>query len=169
MSNKYSPVATNDDRSGSSDSDVQLVRRNNNYCYDLFGFEALEQLSFDAIILILCKGFRLFSFGFLAVMLVIYLSELRFSASEIGALFTWTLLGDAVMSIFLTSKADAMGRKMTLVIGSFLAIVTSFVAATQSNYYVILVAAIIGVISPSGNIDKVSVSLSRVNNNFNLF
>ena len=54
-------------------------------------------------------------------------------------------------SIVLTSQADKMGRKKTLIISSVLAIFTSLIFASQSNFWVLLVSAIIGVISPSGN------------------
>ena len=66
-------------------------------------------------------------------------------------MFTLTLLGDAIISIVLTSQADKMGRKKTLIISSVLAIFTSLIFASQSNFWVLLVSAIIGVISPSGN------------------
>lgn len=60
---------------------------------DLLGFEVLRTLHRDAKLLILCKVVRMFSFGFLAVMLVVYLNELKFSAKEVGLMFTLTLLG----------------------------------------------------------------------------
>ena len=98
-----------------------------------------------------CKALRLFSFGFLDVMLDIYLSKLNFTDSDIGLMFTLTLVGDAIMSIFLTSIADRFGRKQTLIIGSALSIFTSITFATQSSFGILLISAIIGVISPSGN------------------
>lgn len=98
-----------------------------------------------------CKAIRLYSFGFLAVMLDIYLLQLNFSADIIGAMFTLTLLGDAAISIFLTTHADAYGRRFSLILGSALSFVTSIIFATQSNFWVLLISAIIGVISPSGN------------------
>jgi len=93
----------------------------------------------------------MFSFGFLAVMLVIYLAELQFTSTEIGLLFTLTLLGDAIISIFLTSHADRYGRRFCLLIGSLLAIGTSIIFAFSNNFYVLLFSAIVGVISPSGS------------------
>lgn len=99
----------------------------------------------------LCKGLRMFGFGFLAVILVIYLEQIGFSTSETGLLFTLTLLGDAVISIFLTTHADKYGRKFCLFVGSFLSIFTSLVFISQTNFWILLIAAIVGVISPSGS------------------
>ncbi len=87
--------------------------------YGWLGWKVLFHLSYDAWLLILSKSVRLFSYGFLAVMLMIYLQTLNFQDNEIGLLFTLTLLGDAVISIFLTSHADHWGRKTTLLIGAY--------------------------------------------------
>lgn len=93
----------------------------------------------------------MFSFGFLSVMLVLYLSALDYSDPNIGLMFTLTLLGDAIISLFLTSHADKFGRKKTLIIGSGLSIMTGFLFATQKQFYIMLFAGVVGVISPSGN------------------
>lgn len=120
---------------------------------DLLGVEVLYNLreNHDAKVLIACKSLRLFSFGFLSVMLVVYLTELGMPVSSVGWLFSLTLLGDAVISLFLTSRADVFGRRATLIIGSVLSGVTSVIFLTQNNFIVLLIAGVIGVISPSGN------------------
>ena len=66
-------------------------------------------------------------------------------------MFALTLLGDAMISLLLTSKADKYGRKKTLILSSILAIFTSLIFASQSNFLILLISAIVGVISPSGN------------------
>lgn len=83
--------------------------------------------------------------------LVVYLVELNFNPEDVGLMFTLTLLGDAIISIMLTSQADKIGRKKTLIVSSILAIFTSLMFASQSNFWVLLASAIVGVISPSGN------------------
>jgi len=93
----------------------------------------------------------MYSFGFLVVMLFLYLEEIGYSPTDVGILFTGTLLGDAPISLIMTSHADKWGRRITLLIGSILSIGTSIVFAVQTNFYVTLVVSIVGVISPSGN------------------
>lgn len=115
------------------------------------GWKVLFQLTADAWLLIITKAIRLFSYGFLAVMLVIYLESLHFTADQVGLLLTLTLFGDAAISMLLTTHADRWGRKITLIIGCVIAITTSFIFATQRNFYVLLITGILGVISPSGN------------------
>lgn len=68
-----------------------------------------------------------------------------------GLIFTLTLLGDAIISILLTSNADKWGRRNTLILSAIISIFTGITFATQTNFWVLLMASTIGVISPSGN------------------
>lgn len=117
---------------------------------DLLSVRVLHGLHPDAWLLILAKSLRLFSFGFLSVMLVVYLVGIGFPLGQIGWLFSLTLLGDAVISLLLTSRADMFGRRSTLMLGALLSGITSLVFLTQTNFSVLLVTGIFGVISPSG-------------------
>lgn len=83
--------------------------------------------------------------------LVVYLEELGLTYNEVGLMFTLTLLGDAIISILMTSRADKWGRRLTLLLSSIFTIFTSIMFATMQNFWILLVSAIIGVISPSGN------------------
>jgi len=103
------------------------------------------------LLLLSTKGLRMFSFGFLSVCLVLYLNELGMTQEDVGLLFTLTLLGDAGISLFMTSHADKYGRKRSLLIGASLSALTCTVFVVSTNFWVLLVAAIFGVISPSGN------------------
>jgi MFS family permease len=87
----------------------------------------------------------------LSVVLVLYLTSLGFSASATGLLLTLTLVGDTAVSLYLTTQADRVGRRRTLFIGAALMIGAGVVFAFTRNFMVLLTAATIGVISPSGN------------------
>ena len=56
----------------------------------------------------------MFAYGLLSVVLVLYLSELGFSGAVIGALLSLTLIGDAVISLIMTTRADRFGRSACL-------------------------------------------------------
>ena len=79
------------------------------------------------------------------------MKELDFDSKNVGLLFTLTLLGDAVISMTMTSNADKWGRRSTLIFSAVLSILTSVTFATQRNFWILLFASTIGVISPSGN------------------
>ena len=48
----------------------------------------------------------MFAYGFLSVILVLYLASIGIDAHRIGMLLTLTLLGDVIVSLFLTTRAD---------------------------------------------------------------
>ncbi len=94
---------------------------------------------------------RLFCYGFLSVVLALYLIEKGLTESQIGLLFTLTLAGDAIISLYLTTSADRFGRKRTLIIGALLMFAAGIAFIVTNNVAILMAAAIIGVISPSGN------------------
>ena len=63
----------------------------------------------DVALLFLTRAVRMFGYGFLSVFLVLYLTALGLSAFEVGLLLALTLLGDAAVSLWLTTHADRIG------------------------------------------------------------
>jgi MFS family permease len=108
-------------------------------------------LSTDCRILFGTRIVRMFGYGLLAVILALYLAQAGLSDAEIGLLLTLTLLGDALISLWITTRADRVGRKRMLIIGSALMIFAGILFTITRNFYLLVLAAIIGVISPSGN------------------
>jgi MFS family permease len=105
----------------------------------------------DVALLFTTRTLRLFSYGFLAVVLVLYLSALGLGGAEIGLLLALTLIGDAVISLWLTTHADRVGRRRVLVIGALLVVAAGLAFVATPAYAVLVVAATVGVISPTGN------------------
>lgn len=102
-------------------------------------------------ILFLTRILRLFGYGLLSVILVIYLTERGLSEAQIGVLLSLTLLGDVGVSLWITLHADRFGRKRTLVLSSLLIVLAGVLFLVTNNFLLLLLAAIIGIISPSGN------------------
>jgi MFS family permease len=105
----------------------------------------------NIVILFSTRIIRLFCYGFLSVILALYLADVGLTESQIGLLFTLTLIGDAGISLWLTTSADRLGRKRTLLVGALLMGGAGIVFLLTQNIVVLMAAAIIGVISPSGN------------------
>ena len=105
----------------------------------------------DISLLFSTRIIRLFCYGFLSVVLALYLFETGLTEKMIGLLFTLTLAGDAGISLWLTTSADRFGRKRTLLIGALLMLGAGIVFILTNNVVILMAAAIIGVISPSGN------------------
>jgi MFS family permease len=83
--------------------------------------------------------------------LVLYLAQVGLSEASIGLLLTLTLIGDTVISLWLTTRADRFGRRRTLIISTLLMIFAALLFAGTQEFIPLLIAATIGVISPSGN------------------
>ena len=105
----------------------------------------------DRRLLFLTRAARMFSYGFVSVILVLYLAELGFSEARIGLLLTLTLAGDTLVSLWITTHADRMGRRTMLIAGALLMTAAGIPFALSGDFILLLVAATIGVISPSGN------------------
>lgn len=63
---------------------------------------------------------------------------------------TLTLFGDLLLGTFLTLVADRVGRRKVLLAGSVMMIASGLIFALFENYWILLLAAIIGVISITG-------------------
>ncbi|MBV5347267.1 MFS transporter, partial [bacterium] len=105
----------------------------------------------DITLLFSTRIIRLFCYGFLSVVLALYLTETGFTEKMVGLLFTLTLAGDAGITLWLTTHADRFGRRKTLLIGALLMLGAGGVFIVTHNIIILMAAAIIGVISPSGN------------------
>jgi MFS family permease len=107
-------------------------------------------LSPDGWLLFAACGVRNFAYGFLSVVLGVYLSALGLSVEAIGGIFTAALAGGALMTLVLTSVADRLGRRQVLVLGAALMAAAGIVFALTDQVLLLGLAAILGSISPSG-------------------
>lgn len=102
----------------------------------------------DTKLLCLQRFVRLFAYGASTLILALYLSSVGISDARIGAFMSLTLLGDVVISFILTLFADGLGRRRVLVLGAGLMSASGVVFAVSGNYWVLVAASILGVISP---------------------
>lgn len=113
-------------------------------------FQDLRSLNSDGLLLFGTRTARMFAYGFLSVVLVLYLAQVGLSETEIGLLLTLTLVGDTIISLWITTNADRFGRKRMLILGAILMVFAGVLFALTRNFLLLLIAATIGVISPSG-------------------
>ena len=113
--------------------------------------DALRTLTADAWLLFVTRFTRLFAYGSLSVILVFYLVSLGLSESQTGLVLTLTLAGDIAVSLYLTTRADRIGRRRMLVVGAILMALAGLAFAFTSNLIYLIVAGTVGVISPSGH------------------
>lgn len=105
----------------------------------------------DIPVLFATRILRLFAYGFLSVVLVLYLAASGLGENQIGLLLTLTLVGDAAISLWITTSADRVGRRRMLILGAALMMFAGVLFAATRSFLPLLIAATLGVISPSGN------------------
>src|SRR5579864_8727924 len=118
---------------------------------DALNDSTLKNLTRDGWLLFLSRFTRLFAYGALSVVLVFYLTGLGLSEAQTGLLLTLTLAGDTVVSLILTTRADRIGRRRTLIVGALLMVCAGLTFAYTRSLLWLIVAGTLGVISPSGN------------------
>jgi len=87
----------------------------------------------------------------MSVVLVLHLAAAGLAESQVGLLLTLTLLGDAAISLFITTRADRVGRRRMLIASALLMTLAGVIFASTRSFLLLLLAATVGVISPSGN------------------
>ena len=108
-------------------------------------------MSRDVRLLFAARATRMFAYGALAVILVLYLAALGLDGAAIGLLLSLTLAGDTLIALWLTTRADRFGRRRTLLLGALLMAVAGIVFGVADALPVLILAATIGVISPTGS------------------
>jgi MFS family permease len=111
---------------------------------------SLRDLTPDGWLLFTTRFIRLFAYGALSVVLIFYLVGIGLTEPQTGLVLTLTLFGDTVVSLYLTTRADRIGRRRMLLVGAALMAVAGLVFASTHALWLLVVAGTIGVISPSG-------------------
>ncbi len=110
----------------------------------------LRTLTPDGSFLFVTRIARMFGYGFLSVVLILYLEQVGLTQVQIGLLLTLTLIGDTIISLWITTNADRIGRRRMLIVGAILMVFAGALFAMTRDFIFLLIAATIGVISPSG-------------------
>src|ERR1700726_42137 len=95
----------------------------------------------DALRVLAVRGLRAFADGFVSLLLPIYLVELGFSALAIGAIVTSTLIGTALLTLWVGLIANRYSRRRLLVAAALLMAATGAGFAVIKDFWPLLVIA----------------------------
>ena len=90
-------------------------------------------LTRDGKLLLAAKIVRTFAYGFLSVILAIYLKLIGFDDLLIGLVLTVTLLNSVIFTLIASFYADRMGRRRTLVVYATLMSISGAIFAATIN------------------------------------
>lgn len=122
----------------------------NKYAYHESGLASLWTTGRDAWLIIFARCCRMVAYGASSLILALFFNELHIADSRIGLFLTLTLIGDVVLSLAISLFADRVGRRRTLQFGSALMMLAGLTFALSENYWVLLPAAVVGVLSATG-------------------
>jgi MFS family permease len=110
----------------------------------------LVWLNRDGKLLLAASIARMFGFGFLSIILAIYLTSAGYDALSTGIIITATLVSSSFFTLFASMFGDRIGRRKTLIIFAGLMSISGAIFAFTTDYYLLLLAALIGFINPTG-------------------
>ncbi|CEJ87921.1 hypothetical protein VHEMI04553 [[Torrubiella] hemipterigena] len=115
-----------------------------------FGITSVLASPRDAHLVILMRTTRMMAFGAVSLIFALFLSAIGFSDLAIGVFMTATLAGDVIVSLVVSLLADALGRRRVLFAGAALMAASGFAFIVFENYWILLLAAVLGVVSATG-------------------
>jgi predicted MFS family arabinose efflux permease len=105
--------------------------------------------SLDARRILVARGLRAFGDGFVALLVPIYLYDLGFTALAIGAIVTSTLIGTAVLTLWVGMAANRHSRRGLLLAAALLMAATGAGFAITTAFWPLLLVAFIGTMNPT--------------------
>src|SRR5689334_5599680 len=110
----------------------------------------LDWVSRDGKLLLTARIVRTFSYGFLSIILAIYLKLMGFNEIFIGIVLTATLVNSVIFNVFASFYADKIGRKKILIIYGILMTISGAIFLVTNNYVALIISALIGTINVTG-------------------
>ena len=105
----------------------------------------------DAGALLAARALRAFGDGFVSLLLPYYLTLLGYSALQIGFLVTATLLGSGVLTLATGFIAHRHSTRHLLLGASLLMIATGLGASLLTDFWPLLVVALVGTLNPAAS------------------
>src|SRR5215472_14323683 len=109
----------------------------------------LSWLQPDGKRLLVTKALRMFSYGYLAVVLGLYLQQLGLTAFQVGVVLTAAVAGSTLMNVLWSLAADRFGRRRTVATMAGLMIAGGLVFAFADQLWLLVLGAFTGTISAS--------------------
>ena len=99
--------------------------------------------------MLVARGLRAFGDGYVSLLLPLYLLALGFGPLEVGVLATATLLGSGLLTLGVGLRAHRHHDRTLLVAAAALMAATGLAFAVASDFWPLLVIAIVGTLNPS--------------------
>jgi MFS family permease len=98
----------------------------------------------EVLTIFVAKVVRTFCYGYLGILLPLYLADLGLSASGIGAAVTMTLVGSAILTWLVRAPAERLGARAALLGLAGLTAIAAVMLLVSRNPYLVIFAAMLG-------------------------
>jgi len=99
--------------------------------------------------LLMAKGLRAFGDGYVSLLLPLYLLELGFSPLQVGVIATTTLVGSGLLTLVIGLHAWRFHYRSLLLAASALMALTGFGFALFTQFWPLMLVALVGTLNPS--------------------
>jgi MFS family permease len=121
----------------------------------------LTWLSDDGRLILAARIIRTFGYGFLSVILSIYLALIGFNGVQVGLILSTSLINSILFNVIASYYADKLGRRNLLIIYSFLMFSSGIIFFVTDNYVALIVAAFVGTINVTGSETSAFLSIEQ--------
>jgi len=115
----------------------------------------------DALRILVARGLRAFGDGYVSLLVPIYLIELGFSALEIGAIVTSTLIGTALVTFWTGMVANRYSVRRLLLAAALLMAATGAGFAATTAFWPLLLIAFVGTMNPTSGDASIFLPLEQ--------
>ena len=123
--------------------------------------EALRSTSSDARRVLVARGLRAFGDGFVALLLPIYLVDLGLSSLAVGTIVASTLIGTALLTLWIGWIANRHSRRRLLLAAAILMAATGLGFAVVRDFWPLLVIAFVGTMNPTSGDASIFLPLEQ--------
>jgi MFS family permease len=123
--------------------------------------QILTWLSDDGRVILAARIIRTFGYGFLSVILSIYLALIGFTGIQVGLILSTSLINGILFNLIASYYADKLGRRNLLIIYSLLVFSSGITFFATDNYIALIVAAFIGTINVTGSETSAFLSIEQ--------
>ncbi len=120
-----------------------------------------QWISIDGKLLLCARIVRTFAYGFLSVILAIYLKLIGFDDILIGIILSVTLINSIIFTLFASFYADHIGRRKTLLLYTAMMSISGVIFFVTENPLALIIAALLGTLNITGSETSAFLSIEQ--------
>jgi MFS family permease len=122
---------------------------------------SFQWISIDGKLLLCARIVRTFAYGFLSVILAIYLKLIGFDDILIGLILSVTLINSIIFTLFASFYADRLGRRNTLLLYTVMMSISGIIFFVTENPLALIIAALLGTLNITGSETSAFLSIEQ--------